>query len=204
MVARRERGMLLQRSHMPAGGEGCHSTVVQRRLSAAAKKSGVVADDGGLRASRKRRRRQNDGKALNDFCDPRGRNRNRVRKVIFFVADERSPGTADGRHRVSPICAPAPKVGIQSGRNRGRNATAPGIDRAFPFQCDDCATAGRCGKNRSEIAQIRRLEPVGQRQPAVDHDRSPGDIGRHPVRQHRQRHRGEVISLAETTERNVF
>jgi len=42
----------------------------------------------------------------------------------------------------------------------------------------------------SDIVQRRRLKPVHQRQPAIDDDRSAGDVGRNAVRQHRQRHRG--------------
>ena len=54
-----------------------------------------------------------------------------------------------------------------------------------------------------QIPQHRRLEPVRQRQAAVDHDRGARDVGRYPVRQHRQRQRCKVRGLAEPAERNV-
>ena len=36
----------------------------------------------------------------------------------------------------------------------------------------------RCDRGPSEIIQIRRIEPVGQRQAAVDHDVGAGDVAR--------------------------
>ena len=74
---------------------------------------------------------------------------------------------------------------------RALAALCPEHDHLVPHFRHD---AGAC---LSHLPQLRRLEPVGQRQPAVDHDRGPRDIGRDPVRQHRQRHRGEVFAAAE-------
>jgi hypothetical protein len=65
--------------------------------------------------------------------------------MICFNREVRSPGTADGRHFVSPTCP-----------NRIRQATGHDPIRAVPwpgrpgtastthfhFQCDHCATAG--------------------------------------------------------------
>src|ERR1700722_13400443 len=63
---------------------------------------------------------------------------------------------------------------------------------------------GRPRASHSNLTQLRRIEPVRQRQAAVDHDRGSRDIGRYPVRQHRERHRCEILATAEAAERNVF
>src|ERR1044071_5586964 len=55
----------------------------------------------------------------------------------------------------------------------------------------------------SQIAELRRIEPAGERYAAVDHECGAGDVARHGVRQQRERHRREVFALAEPAERNV-
>jgi hypothetical protein len=100
---------------------------VHRRLPTGAEKSGVLGDHGGLGAGGERRRAESGGKQSKDFPDANGRNRARIRTIVYFTIDARGTGTADGRHIGSPICAPNQRPtptrrqgGLQSGQNGGR------------------------------------------------------------------------------------
>ena len=137
IVVSRERGMLSKRRHTPVRRKGCRSVAFQRRLPAAADKSGIFADDRGLGTGRKRRRPESDGNQLNDVAGTRRRVPGRFRIMICFNREVRSPGTADGRHLVSPpptqTESDKQQGMIQSGRYRGRGDQAPHQPRISIF-----------------------------------------------------------------------
>ena len=57
--------------------------------------------------------------------------------------------------------------------------------------------------NPSEVVQDGRIEPVGQRNSAIDRDRGTSDIGRDLIREDRERHRREILATTDAAERNV-
>jgi hypothetical protein len=153
--------------------------VFLRRLPAAADESGIFGDDRGLGAGRKRRCAESDGKQSNDFPDTRGRVRGRVGNMICFNRDARSLrtagslgtarslGTTDGRHFVSPTCAPHPKrIRRALGHDPIRaepwlDETRRRINHAFPCQCDHWATARRCpGEHSAHQWWHERVPPA--------------------------------------------
>jgi hypothetical protein len=178
--------MFFRGRHMPVGEHGCRSSMWQRRLSTAGNKFRIPSDNGGLGAGRQQAPSKCYGKQPGDVPNSRDHGRAGINTVRLNVdarnSGTRSAGTVDGRHVVSPICAPAPKPKsdrpqgrTQSGRNRGR--IRPGTASTTRFQSgvmiapqsilvapDYIAAPGIAGRRRgAPVTDVARLRRYGNR-----------------------------------------
>src|SRR3990172_7027603 len=92
------------------------------------------------------------------------------------VTISKSAPTAARTWRAASAVIDAVVLGLMT----SRRGMAPGV-YSFPKQAWRRRSGGR------------RRQPVVERDPAVDHDGGPGDVGGEPVAEERERHAGHVL-----------